>query len=110
MGGCFWERGDYAEAEELCASTMDDSKPPIREKDEDGTGSKYQTAQQLFEKAVKRGEKNLGCDYPDTLNSLLMLAHVYTEQDRLDEAEELFWRTLDAHTARLGRDDYETRA
>jgi tetratricopeptide (TPR) repeat protein len=68
----------------------------------------FVTAEALHREVLKKKEKTLGLDHPDTLGSVNNLANALTAQGRHSEAEELHRRALKGREARLGLDHPDT--
>lgn len=65
-------------------------------------------AEDMAEKAVETRKTLRGPDSPSTLQSMIVLASIYGEQDRLDKAETLGKEVLDKCTRVLGEEDERT--
>jgi tetratricopeptide (TPR) repeat protein len=63
---------------------------------------RYKEAEQLYERALKGREEQLGPAHPDTLGTVQNLAIVYHYQGRYKEAEQLYERALKGKEEQLG--------
>ena len=65
-------------------------------------GKEYKSARELYERALKGYEEQLGPAHPDTLATVHGLAIVYGVQGRYKEAEQLYERALKGREEQLG--------
>jgi tetratricopeptide (TPR) repeat protein len=63
----------------------------------------YEEAEVLHREALKRREKILGMDHPDTLTSVYNLAFVLHQMKRYDDSSELYQRASNAFEMALGQ-------
>ncbi|KAI7768306.1 hypothetical protein LZL87_013926 [Fusarium oxysporum] len=69
---------------------------------------RYSVAEQMVSKATGALQKILGDKHEKTLDSILLLASVYSSQGRLDEAEKLEAQIVEAYKVTLGEYHEET--
>lgn len=65
-------------------------------------------AEDMAEKAFETRKSLRGPDSPSTLSSMILVASIYTQKGRLDEAETLGKEVLDKHTRVFGEGDERT--
>ncbi len=69
-----------------------------------GTAGQYPEAVQALERSLSLREKALGSDHPDNALNLILLATLYSAQDKLVEIEPLYLRALAIQEKALGPD------
>ncbi|MBL8251927.1 MAG: tetratricopeptide repeat protein, partial [Candidatus Competibacter sp.] len=69
-----------------------------------GTAGQYPAAVQALERSLSLREKALGPDHPDNALNLILLATLYSAQDKLIEIEPLYLRALAIQEKALGPD------
>ncbi|ORY64996.1 P-loop containing nucleoside triphosphate hydrolase protein, partial [Pseudomassariella vexata] len=69
---------------------------------------RWEAAEKLFIKVIKRNKQKLGADHPDTLTSMANLASTYQKQGRWKEAEKLEVEVMETRKQKLGADHPST--
>jgi tetratricopeptide (TPR) repeat protein len=72
------------------------------------TSSRYNEAEEMYQRALQGYEKALGADHPLTLHTVNDLGVLYRHQGKLKEAEDMYQRALQGHKKALGADHQAT--
>ncbi|KAI4147729.1 MAG: hypothetical protein LQ340_005415 [Diploschistes diacapsis] len=114
FAGCYYDNGQYDEAEELYKRALAGIEEKLGPKHFDTLRMMHDLAnvymkkgrsdeaEELYKRAFAGIEEKLGPKHPDTLTTLQNLAALYRKKGRYDEAEELYKRALAGYEEKLG--------